>query len=100
MRIFGFMVFHAMVMLLGITLVIGALFPVHAQKADYNDLTRRVESLESLQVDHRLTVIETKLDAVLSNSWVHIAGSGGIGLLLLKEAIQAVKKKVKAEEEG
>lgn len=59
------------------------------------DLERRVEMLESLNLDHRLTVIETLLNDLHSDHWTHLGTMLGTGLLILERGARAIKEKSK-----
>lgn len=99
MRRFAFMFFHVGIILFAITLLCAGFFPAARaqQAAVMQDLTRRVETIESLNLDHRLTVIETKLDNLLGDHWTHLGTMVGTALLMLERAARAVAKKTAEE---
>jgi len=100
--------FHAFVMLYAFVLVLSSLLvPIHAQRSvvppptvQYDDLERRMGDLDKLNLDHRLTVIETTMADMLSNSTWYRISSGGTGLLLAEAVVRHAKKKLKEDEEG
>lgn len=99
-RLFGFMLFHIGVFLYAVVLMVTGVYPVHAQtREEVSDLQRRVGNIESLNVDHRLTVIETMLEDLHSDRWTHTGSLIGVGLLIMERAAQAVKQKIREADE-
>lgn len=90
-----------MVLVFGTMLVIACSYSlVHAQSIE-----TRIESLEKesfstkLDVDHRLTVLETLLkDLQESTTWFKIS-TGGTGLLIIKASLEVLGVRNKAREQ-
>lgn len=81
-------------------LIIGGATLIYAQTGrDYRleGLERRVADIDSLHLDERLVRIETILDnmkkEVDDRSWLNSAANGGVGLLLLRAVVLAVRKR-------
>lgn len=75
---------------------------LHAQQSqvqvlDY-ELTHRVERIEKLDLDHRLTVIETNEQDAKDNALWYKLSSGGTGILLLDAIMRYLNKRNKEEE--
>jgi len=91
----GYVVFHLMigayaVLLLGGSLVVRA---QTVQRYEVTELERRINSMESLNLDHRLTVIETLLlDLQNSSTWSRFT-MGGTGLLIAERVVAALRRK-------
>lgn len=113
MKLLGYMVFHLCVVLFAFTLLAGAFdFKAFAQpREQVEDLTRRVATMESLNLDHRLTIMETMLSGVASDlrdlkksaeergaDWTRIGTVAGTALLILERAFRAIAGKVKEED--
>jgi len=91
--------FHWLVIGYAVVLLWGV-FAVQAQSSpQLQELQHRVTSLEELQLDHRLTVIETILRDLQSSSLWHQLTMGGTGLLLGERAIAVLRRKKGEEEE-
>ncbi len=81
-------------------------YVAHAQQADRiqrlldqkDDIERRIRELESLNLDHRLTVIETLLRDQENNGRWMLLSSGGVGLLLAEAVFRTTKKRLRGEE--
>lgn len=88
--------FHFATALFAVVLLLSAIVPpVHAQPEQMAELTRRMDSLESLNLDHRLTVIETMLADLKSDHWTHLGTMAGTALLILERAARALRRDVK-----
>jgi hypothetical protein len=100
-KLLGFFTFNICVCLFALILLLTAVFPTKAaaQSNAISQLDRRVTSIEALNLDHRLTVIETMLEEVHSDRWTHTGSMVGVGLLLIKEAVEAIVKRIKIEDE-
>lgn len=99
-KLFGFMLFNIGVCFFALVLLVAAVFPPKAAaQSAISELDRRVTSIEALNLDHRLTIIETMLTDVHSDRWTHTGSMIGVGLLLMKEAVEAIMKRVKVEDE-
>ncbi len=78
--------------------------PLHAQRTETQifvdpELTHRVERIEKLDLDHRLTVIETNEQDAKDNAIWYKLSSGGTGILLLDAIFRFLNKRNKEEEE-
>ena len=90
----GFFGFNVSVMVFAVTLILAGIFPAHAQSPIViQDLARRITDLEALNLDHRLTVIETILNDLHADHWTHLGTMVGTGLLIMERAARAVTKK-------
>lgn len=73
-------------------LLLGGTFAVEAQPqpatAQLEELERRVNDLEQLQLDHRLTVLETIQRETESTDLLMKLTSGGTGILLLEAGVR------------
>lgn len=98
LKLFGFMLFHISVGLFALVLMITAVFPLRAESPQVTELERRVTNIEALQLDHRLTVIETMLKDLVSDHWTHEGTMLGVGLLTMERVARAIQKKIKNEE--
>lgn len=99
LKLFIWGVFHASVFLFACVLLIAPFVQVHAQNhLEVEDLSRRITTLEGLNLDHRLTVIETLLNNLNDSKWPNGITTGGVGLLIFERVFFAVKKKVKETE--
>lgn len=97
-KLFGYLLFNVGVMLFAGILLLTAAFPASAQShLEVQDLDRRVTSIEGLNLDHRLTVIETLLTNLNSDHWTHLGTMIGTGLLILERGARAISKKVEEE---
>lgn len=100
-KLFGFMLFHVCVGFYAMVLVIAAVLPLRAQTSvQVTDLERRVTNIEALQLDHRLTVIETMLKDLVSHDWTRDGTLGCVGLLTIERVVLAVSRKLKQTEKG
>jgi hypothetical protein len=97
-------IFHIFVGAYAVMLTMFSVFtPVHAQRLNEplispSEVNRRLDDIEKLNLDHRLTITETTLQELVSNfSWYRVT-SGGTGLLLMEAVYRHTKKK--REEEG
>ena len=99
-KLFTFLLFHISVLTFAGVLFIAAVVPnVRAQNVlQVEDLSRRITSLEGLNLDHRLTIIETLLNDLHSDHWTHTGTMIGTALLILERGARAVAKKVKEED--
>lgn len=98
-KLMFWLLFHFAVLQFAIVMMVAAVYPVHAQNPQVEELTRRITSLETLNLDHRLTVIETLLNDIHGDHWGQQMTMGGTALLILERAVQAFRKKVKEEDE-
>ena len=100
-KLLSFFAFNIGVCFFALVLLIAAAFPSKAiaQQSAISELDRRITSIEALNLDHRLTIIETMLEEVHSDRWTHTGSMVGVGLLLLKEAVEAIVKRIKVEDE-
>jgi len=64
-----------------------------ASAQDRLEVDRRLDNLEKLNLDHRLTVIETLLTEQREASRWGLWSMGGVGLLLGEAAIRVAKRK-------
>lgn len=81
-----------------VTLIASAVFPVHAQQEPVvEDLNRRISTLEGMNLDHRLTVIETLLNDLHNNSWTHVGTMIGTAVLIIERATQRLRKNMNEE---
>jgi len=96
----AFYLFHFIVLAFALNLLLFALIPVHAQNSVERELDRRITSIENLNLDHRLTVIETLLNDLKDESLWHKGSTIGTGLLILERGVWALKKKNDKEEEN
>jgi len=100
-----YMVFHILVVSFGLFMVCMGALPKEAfaqrEPAQYqiDDLTRRVDGIEGLQLDHRLTVIETTLKEIQDTGWKPSVTAIGMGLLIAERAVMQVKKRMNIEGE-
>lgn len=98
-RLLGFMVFHISVGFFALVLMVTAFYPLHAQTHEQiAELDRRITSIETLNLDHRLTVIETTLEDLHSDRWTHAGTMIGVALLTMERVAQAIKGKIKEAE--
>jgi phenylpyruvate tautomerase PptA (4-oxalocrotonate tautomerase family) len=98
-KLFGFLLFNVSVMFFALVLILAAVFPAKAQSpAGMAELARRITDLEALNLDHRLTVIETILNDLHSDHWTHLGTMIGTGLLILERGARAINKKVSSED--
>lgn len=98
-ELFSFILFNICVFLYAVVLMVTAVYPVHAQnREEVSDLQRRVSSIEALNLDHRLTVIETMLTD-LHSDWTRTGSLVGVALLIAERAAQAVKQKIREADE-
>lgn len=95
-----FIVFHLFMATYAVILIAGGATLIYAQTVrDYRleGLERRVADIDSLHLDERLVRIETTLDGmkkeVEDHSWLSSAANGGVGLLLLRAVVLAVRKR-------
>lgn len=98
--------FHILVGAYAVMLMLFSLFSpiVHAQHVietiTPSELERRLNVLDALNLDHRVTVIETTLqDLINSIGWYKLT-SGGTGLLLMEAVYRHTKKKKEEEDNG
>lgn len=97
--------FHILVGAYAVMLMLFSLFGpvVHAQHVTDitpSELERRLNVLDALNLDHRVTVMETTLqDLINSIGWYKLT-SGGTGLLLMEAVYRHTKKKKEEEENG
>lgn len=89
--------FHLLVGAYAVMLILFSAFtPIaRAQKVIQvpTDVDRRLDEIEKLNLDHRVTIIETTLQDLVSNfSWYRVT-SGGTGLLLAEAVYRHAKKK-------
>lgn len=98
-KLLAFFTFNISVMFFALVLIITAGFDVHAQTTvEVEDLARRITSMEALNLDHRLTIIETLLNDLHSDHWTHLGTMVGTGLLILERGARAIGKKVNEAE--
>jgi hypothetical protein len=95
--------FHLLVLSYGVMLIlIGMIMPIKAQQHSterVEELGRRIDDLDALHLDHRLTVIETTLTDMVNNfTWYRIS-TGGTGLLLAEAVVRHVRNKRKQDDE-
>ena len=87
--------FHVIILTFGFLLMLVAVMPVHAQapEVEVHDLDRRVRVIEDLNLDHRLTVMETILMELKDgDNWQRVT-MGGTGLLIAERVFWTFKKK-------
>ena len=93
---FVWLLFHFFVASFAVLLIAVSVFPVvHAQTAtqiEITDLERRVGNFETLNLDHRLTAIETLLSS--EDMW-HRYSMGGTGLLICERLFWVFRRKQK-----
>lgn len=101
---YSFYTFHTAVILYSLLLIMLAI-PVWGQGSRYipqsnsvtdyqiQNLDRRISTIEALNLDKRLAVIEALLSDVKGGTLWSQLSMGGVGLILLKEAVNAVKKR-------
>lgn len=76
---------------------------LHAQRQDYyqsysdNDVSRRVENIEKLNIDRRVTVLETIEQDAKDNSIWYKGSSVGTGILLLEAVFRIIARKKEEE---
>jgi hypothetical protein len=100
-RLLSFMIFHWGVVVFALILLATTMAPMVGQvreNPEVEDLTRRVGNIESLNLDHRLTVIETLLNEVHGDHVPHLLTMGGTALLILERAVKAMSKRVQEED--
>lgn len=99
--------FRYVVLLFGVCLVGGPWIPVFAQRRilppaenyDLSELGHRLDAVERLDVQRRLTVLETIQEESKEYSMWSKGSSVGTGLLLIKAVAETVKKKRDESEE-
>lgn len=101
----GFYGFHVLMGAFAVILIATAVFPPARAfgppqidtptQVEIHELGRRVETIEALNLDHRLTVIETLLNDLNNKQWSHWATSAGTGLLILERLVRALQMKEK-----
>lgn len=64
-----------------------------------SEIEKRITTLEQLNLDRRLTVIETLLKELNSNTFWGPASMGGVGILILKEVYMALGRKRKGRQD-
>jgi hypothetical protein len=89
------LLFHFLVASFAVLLVLVSLFPlrVKAQSAlqvQITDIERRVGNFETLNLDHRLTAIETLLSS--EDTW-HRFSMGGTGLLICERIFVTFRRR-------
>lgn len=102
-KLYSFMVFNVVVSLFAVVLIVMSFVPVIAaqplpKQVEIEDLERRVAGFESLNLDHRLTVIETILKEDQDNEWKSSATGIGTGLLIVHTAYREVRKRIQDED--
>ena len=101
-KLYSFMVFNVVVSLFAVVLMVMSFVPIIAaqpqQQVEIEDFGRRVAGFESLNLDHRLTVIETLLKEDQDNEWKHSATGIGTGLLIVHTAYREVRKRIQDED--
>lgn len=81
----------------GLLILVSIVPPVAGQVEGRGDLERRVAILESMNVDRRLTVLETIQEAEKEAAWWHKGSGVGVGLLLGERALLVLKKRGRGE---
>ncbi len=93
--------FHLLVGAYAVMLTMFSVFTpvIHAQHViPSTEVDRRLDEIEKLNLDHRVTIIETTLQDLVSNfSWYRVT-SGGTGLLLMEAVYRHTKKKKEEDE--
>lgn len=85
--------FHILVGGYALFLLINATL-VHAQDPyQLAELQRRIGSIEGLNLDHRLTVLETLLQDVQTSNFLNRFTMGGTGLLIGERVVAAIRRK-------
>jgi hypothetical protein len=96
-----FMVFHILVVSFGLFMICMGVLPGKAfaqrEPSQYqiDNLQKRVDGIEGLQLDHRLTVIETTLKEMQDSGWKPSITAIGMGLLVAERAVMAVRGRLK-----
>ena len=87
-------------------LVVGPFMPLVGQRSSevaslqqVGDLTRRVELLERMDLEKRLTILETVQAQDKENALWHRGSSVGVGLLIIERVVGMRKRKVRVENE-
>jgi len=91
----GYLIFHLLVCAYAVALLIGAI-SVRAQpiqQFEITELERRITSIEALNLDHRLTIIETILNEINSQKIFDRLTMGGTGLLIAERVVNTLRKK-------
>lgn len=78
--------------------------PLRAQRTESgpvfsDDLSRRVDNIEKLNIERRLTVLETIEQDAKDNSLWYKLSSGGTGILLLEAIARFLERRKKEEED-
>lgn len=75
--------------------VLGLVQTVYAQVVSTAEIARRIDQLEKMNTDHRLTVVETNLEYMKEHpkDWTDWGTSGGVGLILMKYVYEAMGKR-------
>jgi len=98
--------FHIFVAIYAVMLMLSSVFiPLKAQHPSPTitqesavDIERRLDTIDRMNLDHRLTIIETTLTDMVSNfTWYRIS-SGGTGLLLAEAVFRHAKKRINTED--
>ncbi len=92
------LLFHFLVASFAVLLSSLSLFPVQAQtvtQVQLTELERRVGAFEGLNLDHRLTAIETLLTS--EDTW-HRFSMGGTGLLIFERVFWVVRRRKQPED--
>jgi hypothetical protein len=90
-----FYVFHLIVSAYAILLCVESVnaWAQPIQRFEIGELERRVASMETLNLDHRLTIIETKLEELITGKMFDRMTMGGTGLLIAERVVQALRKR-------
>jgi hypothetical protein len=83
----------------GLFMLMAVVFPpLHSQSRveseQQSDLERRIAALESMNVDHRLTILETiRQESEDSLLWSRVS-TGGMGLLVMERMAGILRKRI------
>jgi hypothetical protein len=69
-----------------------------AVRAQSTDIERRLERIDQLNLEHRLSVLETKAETVAYQSWAMLTGMGALMTEALQRVIKGRKPKAAPEE--
>lgn len=92
---FFFVLFQTLVAAFALLMFTLSVVPMRAQSAvqmQINNLDRRVEAFEGLNVDRRLAVIEQLLMDLRDNNTLHRMTMGGTSLLIAERVWRAVRR--------
>lgn len=98
LKVFLFYWFHILVSVYAVLLVMLSIESVVAkaqpvQQYQITEVERRVSSIETLNLDHRLTIIETILTELNTSKIFDRLTMGGTGLLIVERVVMAMRKR-------